>query len=214
MNILIFGPPGSGKGTQSVFLVKEYNLSIISVGNLLRQIISIGGDLGKKIQKIVESGNLVSDDIICNLLSDQLQLIGDNFLLDGFPRNLTQAHFLTEWLLKVKRRAIDCAIELLIPDEIAVSRMTNRLICMDCNSVYTLSLLQERGLVCIKCHSKNLKKRSDDTDLAAINNRLSEYHMQMQDLRHYYMNKLITVDANRNINVIAEEIAMKIANYA
>lgn len=93
MIITIFGPPGSGKGTQSSLLIAKYNFKLVSVGDLLRNIISSESKLGKGIKDTVESGNLIQDEVICKLLCDQLALIDGDFLLDGFPRNLNQAHF-------------------------------------------------------------------------------------------------------------------------
>lgn len=93
MIVVIFGPPGSGKGTQSNILMEKYDLQLISVGDLLRSIILSESDLGKRIKDIVESGNLIQDNIICELLYSEIISMGDNLLLDGFPRNLNRHIF-------------------------------------------------------------------------------------------------------------------------
>ncbi|MDD9331738.1 MAG: nucleoside monophosphate kinase [Wolbachia sp.] len=208
----IFGPPGSGKGTQSRLLISGYNLRLISVGDLLRNIISSGSDLGKKIKDIVESGNLIQDDIICKLLHDQLELMDNNFLLDGFPRNLNQAYFLTQILQEKYSRDVDVVIELQLDDETAIDRLKNRLICLDCKSIYSVSSFKDSdNLTCIKCKSAKLEKRIDDANISAINKRISEYHIQMKNLRKYYGDKLLTIDASLGVDKVAQDIKNKIS---
>ncbi|APR97989.1 adenylate kinase family protein [Wolbachia endosymbiont of Folsomia candida] len=212
MIITIFGPPGSGKGTQSSLLMAKYDLKLISVGDLLRNIISSGSELGKKIKDTVESGNLIQDNIICELLRDQLALVDDNCLLDGFPRNLNQAHFLTQILQEKYKRDVDIVIELQLDDEIAIDRLKNRLVCLDCKSIYSVSSFKgSDNPACLKCKSTRLEKRIDDADISAINKRISEYHLQMKDLREYYRDKLLTIDANLGVNKVTQEIENKIS---
>ncbi|WP_395462853.1 adenylate kinase family protein [Wolbachia endosymbiont of Cantharis cryptica] len=212
MIITIFGPPGSGKGTQSNLLIEKYNLKLISVGDLLRNIISSSSELGKKIKDTVESGNLIQDEVICELLRDQLALMDDNFLLDGFPRNLNQAHFLTQILREKYNKDVDIVIELQLDDKIAIDRLKNRLVCLDCKSVYNIpSFKSDDNLVCIKCKSTRLERRIDDSDLSAIGRRISEYHIQIKSLREYYKDKLLTIDANLNVGQVKQEIESKIS---
>ncbi|MDR1139638.1 MAG: nucleoside monophosphate kinase [Rickettsiales bacterium] len=212
MIITIFGPPGSGKGTQSSLLIAKYNLRLISVGDLLRNIISSNSELGKKIKDTVESGNLIQDKVICELLRDQLALVDDNFLLDGFPRNLNQARFLTQTLLERYNRDVDIVIELQLDDKIAVNRLKSRFVCLDCKSVYSASSLKnDDGLICMKCKSTRLERRIDDSDLSAINRRISEYHIQIKSLREYYKDKLLTINANLNVDQVRQEIESKIS---
>ncbi|AAW70910.1 adenylate kinase [Wolbachia endosymbiont of Brugia malayi] len=212
MIITIFGPPGSGKGTQSSLLIERYNLKLISVGDLLRNIISSGSELGKKIKDTVESGNLIQDGVICELLYDQLALMDDNFLFDGFPRNLNQAHFLTQILRERYNRDVDIVIELQLNDKVAIDRLKNRLVCLDCKSVYsTSSFKDDNNLVCTRCKSARLEKRIDDSDLSAIDRRIGEYHVQVKSLREYYRDKLLMIDANLNVDQVKQEIESKIS---
>ncbi|WCR54558.1 MAG: Adenylate kinase [Wolbachia endosymbiont of Ctenocephalides orientis wCori] len=212
MIITIFGLPGSGKGTQSSLLVMKYNLGLISVGDLLRNIISSDTELGKRIKDIVESGNLIQDKIICEILRNEIESKGGDFLLDGFPRNLNQAHFLTQILQKKYGKDIDIAIELKIDDVAAMNRLQNRIICSDCKSVYSISSFKgSDSVICIKCKGKNLEKRVDDANVAAINKRIGEYHLQMKDLREYYRDKLLTIDANLSVEEVVKEIKGKIS---
>ncbi|QKX02836.1 adenylate kinase [Wolbachia endosymbiont of Litomosoides sigmodontis] len=212
MIITIFGLPGSGKGTQSSLLVERYNLKLISVGDLLRGIISSGSELGKKIKDTVEFGNLVQDGIICKLLCDQLVLMDDNFLLDGFPRNLNQAHFLTQILRERYNKDVDVVIELQLDDKVAVDRLMNRLMCLDCKSIYSVSFFKVNdNLICMKCKSARLERRIDDADLSAIDRRIGEYHMQINSLREYYREKLLMIDASFNVDQVKQEIESKIS---
>ncbi len=212
MIITIFGPPGSGKGTQSSLLIERYNLKLISVGDLLRNIISSGSELGKKIKDTVESGNLIQDGVICELLYDQLALMDDNFLFDGFPRNLNQAHFLTQVLRERYNRDVDIVIELQLNDKVAIDRLKNRLVCLDCKRVYsTFSFKDDNNLVCTRCKSARLEKRIDDSDLSAIDRRIGEYHVQVKSLREYYRDKLLMIDANLNVDQVKQEIESKIS---
>ncbi len=213
MIIIIFGLPGSGKGTQSSFLVAKYNLKLISVGNILRSIISSNSELGKEIKNTVESGNLIQDEVIFELLCNQLALIGDdNFLLDGFPRNLNQAHFLTQFLQEKYNRNVNIVIELEIDDKIAIDRLRNRLVCLDCKNTYSVSFFKKNdNLVCIKCKRTRLKRRIDDSDLSIISKRISEYYVQIGGLREYYKDKLLTVNANLNIVQVKQKIESKIS---
>ncbi|OEY86397.1 adenylate kinase [Wolbachia pipientis] len=208
MIIVIFGPPGSGKGTQSSFLVKRYNLQLISVGDLLRDIVSSESDLGQKIKSIIESGNLIQDNIICELLSNALPS-ASNLLLDGFPRNINQARFLTQTLKEKCNKDVDFALELQIADNIVIDRLRNRLVCLDCKSIYN-ALLFQGDTVCAKCKSTRLEKRTDDMNEDVIQTRIREYNSKMKSLREYYKTKLLIVDASLNVAQVTEEIKMLI----
>ncbi len=209
MIITIFGSPGSGKGTQSGFLVKKYNLHLISVGDSLRNIVSSGSDLGHKIKGIIESGNLIQDDIICELFSNELPL-SSSLLLDGFPRNINQACFLTDILQKKYNRDVDYVIELQVDDNVVIDRLRNRLVCLDCKSVYNM-LLFESNIVCKKCKGRRLEKRTDDLNIDVIQARIKEYHIQMKDLREYYKTRLFTIDASLNVNQVVQAIEEQIS---
>lgn len=207
MIIVIFGPPGSGKGTQSNILITKYNLQLISVGDMLRAIILSESDLGNKIKDIIQSGNLVQDEIICDLLQNQLMSMNENLLLDGFPRNLKQAYFLSQILINKYNKDVDYVIELQVKDEIVIERMKNRFICLDCKNTSSTS-----DLTCSKCNSNNLKRRDDDINTFAVRRRIDEYYIQMKNLREYYKEKLLTVDASLDVDKVTKEITAKISS--
>ncbi|MCV3769254.1 MAG: nucleoside monophosphate kinase [Wolbachia pipientis] len=217
MILTVFGPPGSGKGTQSNFLITKYSLELISVGDLLRNIISSDSELGKEVKDVVESGNLIQDEVICKLLYDQLVLMNDNFLLDGFPRNLNQAYFLTKILQERYNRDVDIAIELGINNKVAIDRLRNRLVCLDCKGIYNTSFfgngnISDNNLICIKCKSTKLRRRIDDSNLSVINKRISGYYVQIKNLRRYYKDKLLIVNANLNVIQVKQAIENKISS--
>jgi adenylate kinase len=209
MIIIIAGPPGSGKGTQSSSLVKNHGLQLISVGDLLRDVISSGSDLGQKIKGTIESGNLIQDDIICKLFNSALQC-SSSLLLDGFPRNINQARFLTGVLQERYNRDVDYVIELQINDNIVIDRLKDRLVCADCKSIYSASLFKGSA-VCEKCKSTRLERRIDDLNIDVVRTRIREYHTQMKDLREYYKTKLFTVNASLSIAQVTEAIEAQIS---
>ena len=137
MNIIIFGPPGAGKGTQSDKIVKDYEMFKLSTGDLLREEIKEQSVLGKKIEEIVNSGKLVSDDIM-NTLVDKIvsnKKYQNNIIFDGYPRNLGQAKNL-EKILKKNSQKINLVISLKVSLESIVKRITGRLICSKCGATY------------------------------------------------------------------------------
>ncbi|QKX01606.1 adenylate kinase [Wolbachia endosymbiont of Cruorifilaria tuberocauda] len=212
MIITIFGLPGSGKGTQSNLLTEKYSLKLVSVGDLLRNIISSNSKLAREVKSAIESGNLIRDEIVCKLLYEQLKSVDNNFLLDGFPRNLNQAHFLTQILQEKYNRDVSIAIELEINHRVAVDRLKNRLVCLDCKSIYSVSSFKKRdNLVCAKCNSTSLKRRIDDSSSSVINKRISEYYVQMKSLREYYKDRLLMVNANLDITQVKQDIENKIS---
>ncbi|UWI83151.1 adenylate kinase family protein [Wolbachia endosymbiont of Howardula sp.] len=212
MIITIFGPPGSGKGTQAHLLKIKYNLKLISMGNLLRNIIATENTLGKKIKDTVESGQLIQDDIICELLLTQMNHEDENYILDGFPRNIRQANFLTQILLEKNHKDIDIAIVLQLSDRIVINRLNNRLICLDCANIYSISSFKESNnkSICIKCHSSRIEKRIDDINIETINKRIHEYYFQMKTLKTYYSNQLVIIDAQHNVDQIMQKIESEI----
>jgi len=188
MIIILFGPPGAGKGTQAQRLVDKYNLKQLSTGDMLREAITEGSELGKKASSIMDRGELVSDDIILSMIKDKLRKSGsDGFIFDGFPRNLEQAKSLDKILHELKLK-LDLVIEIVVNDEVLINRIENR-----------------------AKESKNA--RSDDNE-EVLKNRLNIYHESTEMIKPYYLEqkKLVKIDGMRSIEQVSSDIAGQLIN--
>ena len=182
MIIILFGPPGAGKGTQAERIVEKYNLKQLSTGDMLREAINRGSELGKRAKSIMDRGELVSDEIILSMISERLiDTEGSGFIFDGFPRNLQQAKALDEILNKLELN-LDIVIEIFVKDEVLISRIENRL-----------------------RESKNA--RSDD-NAEVLKNRLNVYHQSTEMIKPYYLEKgkLVKIDGMRGIEEVSRDI--------
>ena len=188
MIIILFGPPGAGKGTQAQRLVDKYNLKQLSTGDMLREAIAEGSELGKKASSIMDRGELVSDDIILSMIRDKLRESGsDGFIFDGFPRNLEQAKALDKILHELKL-SLDLVIEIVVNDEVLINRIENR-----------------------ARESKNA--RSDDNE-EVLKNRLNIYHESTEMIKPYYLEqkKLVKIDGMRSIEQVSSDIEGQLIN--
>ena len=179
MNILFFGPNGSGKGTQGAILKKKYNLPHIESGAIFRDNISKGTDLGKEAKSYIDRGDLVPDEITIPMILDRLQQddCKNGWLLDGFPRNKVQAEKLDE-ALKAKGLNLDIVVEIVLDREIAKNRIMGRRLCVNDNNHPNnifIDAIKPDGDKCRVCGGE-LKTRSDDQDEAAINKRHDIYY--------------------------------------
>ena len=207
MNIVIFGPPGAGKGTQSKFIVNKFNLYQLSTGELLRKEISNKTDLGTKISSIMNSGQLVSDQIVSDLVE---QYISNNeyknrFIFDGYPRNKLQAINLNN-LLKKYDQKIDLVLKLSVSIEAIKKRITGRSVCSICGKIYN-EFFNPAPINGLCCASKFLQKRSDDTlDIAVA--RYQTYEKNIEPIINFYKqsNLLNVVNGETQISDINNEI--------
>ena len=190
MNIILLAPPAAGKGTQSELLEKEYNLNHISTGDLLRDASREDSDFGRNIKNIMESGKLVTDDIVLEVLKNYLDKTNNmNLLLDGFPRNVYQAEKLDE-ILASKNSKVDYVFLLNVPKEVLVDRITGRRLCKSCGNIYNVNieaLKPKNGLICDNCGNELTQRADDNAETFEV--RYMEYKAQTEPLIEFYKNK-------------------------
>ena len=207
MNIILFGPPGAGKGTQSDNLVKNLNLYKISTGDLLREEIKKKSVLGVKIKSILDQGLLVSDDIINDLIENILSNKNyfNRLIFDGYPRNFNQVKHL-DILIKKYNQKIYCVLNLKVNQDVIIKRIIGRQVCPKCgltfNEFFNPSTKEHHH-----CDVKFLQKRSDDNEKTA-KNRLETYTKETLPVLDYYKNQkiLYEIDGTGHIPEIYKEI--------
>ncbi len=207
MNLIIFGPPGAGKGTQSNKIINDFYLKQVSTGDLLRNEIKTQTDLGKKIESIINNGELVSDDIVNTLIK---KIISDpkNFnriIFDGYPRTISQVYSL-ENLLKEFNQKISIVFYLHIDKEIVSKRVNGRTVCTRCFKIFNV-YFNPANSKNHKCEKKYLEKRSDDNSKTILN-RYETYVDKTKSILDYYNGKglLLEIDGNQKIAEIYDEI--------
>ena len=208
MKLIMLGAPGAGKGTQAKKLAAKYKVPHISTGDIFRANIKSETELGIKAKEFIDQGLLVPDELVLELVADRLSQADakDGFVLDGFPRTIPQAINLTETLDKINS-GINYAIDVSVPDESIVRRMSGRRACLKCGATYHTKYNAPKAEgICDSCGSE-LVLRSDDEPETVLK-RLSVYHKQTAPLIDYYRNKnlLLAVDGTLAIEVIFETI--------
>lgn len=206
MNIVLFGPPGAGKGTQSTFLVDRLGMVQVSTGDLFRSAIKNKTELGVLAQSYIDKGALVPDSVTIGMVEEALKGGGKNFILDGFPRNKAQAEALDQ-LVQRLNLTIDKAIFLEVPREILTSRLTGRRVCRACGAVYHVeSHPTKKPGVCDQCGGEIYQRNDDKAEV--ISNRLSAYDEYTSPLRAFYreQGKYIEVDGNRPVEEVFGDI--------
>ena len=199
MKLVLLGAPGAGKGTQCKSIVERYNLLHLSSGDILRQERAEGTELGKKAQDYMDSGALVPDGIIIEMMAKAIDKApAAGFVLDGFPRTVNQAVELDKALI-ASGRQIDAVLNLEIEDQVVTKRITGRRSCPACGAVYHIENLKPKiEGICDKDGTK-LVQRPDDTE-QVLANRLETYHRQTEPLVDYYKknNTVYDFDADRD----------------
>jgi adenylate kinase len=218
VNILIFGPNGSGKGTQGALIKKKYNLAHIESGGIFREHIGQGTELGKKAKEYIDRGDLVPDEVTIPMVLETLKNKGkDGWLLDGFPRNMIQAQKLWEALQKAGMK-LDYVVEILLPRKVAKDRIMGRRLCVNDNNhpnnIY-IDAIKPNGDKCRVCGGE-LKTRADDQDEAAINKRHDIYYDTKtgtlaaayfyKDLKTKGQTKYIELNGEGSIDSIKEKL--------
>lgn len=208
MNIIFMGPPGAGKGTQAEAIVKELNIPHISTGDAFRLAMSQGTLLGIKAKEYVDQGLLVPDDVTIGIVQERLQQddCQNGFLLDGFPRTISQAEAL-EGIVGTMGRKINHVINLSVDRNLLLARLTGRRICKSCGATYHVIFNPpKQENICDKC-SGDLYQRSDDTE-EKVGTRLDEYVSKTAPLLAFYEDKglLRQIDGEQEIQSVTSEI--------
>ena len=208
LRIIMLGAPGAGKGTQAKKIAEKYNIPHISTGDIFRANIKNGTELGKKAKTYMDQGLLVPDELTCDLVVDRIQQpdAQNGYVLDGFPRTIPQAECLTDALNKLNSK-IDYAIDVNVPDDNIVTRMSGRRACLKCGATYHIVYAAPKADgVCDTC-GEQLVLRDDDKP-ETVQKRLTVYHDQTQPLIDYYTAQgvLKTVDGTKNLEEVFQEI--------
>ena len=186
MKVIMLGAPGAGKGTYAKEITQKYSIPAISTGDILRENVKNGTELGKKAKGFMDSGALVPDELVCDIVVDRLQKddCKNGYILDGFPRTIPQAEELKKALEK-QGTAIDFAIDIEMPDEAIVERMSGRRVCKGCGATYhVVNIPPKKEGICDECGSE-IVLRADDAP-ETVKKRLGVYHEETAPLIEYY----------------------------
>jgi adenylate kinase len=215
MNIILFGPPGAGKGTQAKKLVDFYGIPQISTGDILRENVREGTELGLAAKAYMDKGELVPDEVLIGIIKNRLDLndCRTGFILDGYPRTAHQADALSVILNEICK-PIDVVINLEVPDEVLVGRISKRLMCKCGASYHTISNPPRKDNVCDLCGAEVFQRADDNEE--AVKTRLNVYKKQTQPLIDYYAKQgiLVTLDGTRDIDEVFEDIKAVLVKFA
>ena len=199
MNVILLGPPGAGKGTQAAHICEKFNIPQISTGDMLRASVIAGTEIGLEAKKVIDAGGLVSDDIIIALVKERIQSpdCKNGYLLDGFPRTITQADS-----LKTQGINIDYVVEVQVPDEDIVIRMSGRRVHLNSGRTYHIDfnppIVQNKD----NLTGEDLIQRVDDNE-EIVRDRLSIYHQQTQPLVNYYSDDALEENSGTKFHAIS-----------
>jgi len=189
LRIVLLGPPGSGKGTQAKILNEVYHAPHINTGDLLRDEVARGTEVGKVAKPYMDRGELVPDEVVTRMVEERLSQpdCKDGLILDGYPRNITQAESLERILVKLDMR-LDCVLNIVIDDDELIRRLTTRRICSNCGAIYNmLNKPPKKEGVCDICGGKVIQRDDDKEDV--IRRRLEVYKKQAESILQLYRKK-------------------------
>lgn len=182
MNIIMLGAPGAGKGTQAAVLCEHFNIPTISTGNIIREALRTGTEMGLKAKSFMDAGQLVPDEVVIGIVKDRLQEddCKAGYILDGFPRTIPQAEALDSMGVE-----IDLVIDLEVSDDIIINRMSGRRVCEKCGKTYhTVNKPSKIEGVCDVCTGALIQRKDDHID--TVKTRLETYHKETEPLKGYY----------------------------
>ena len=213
LNLILLGPPGAGKGTQAARLTEDFHLPYIATGDMLREQVKKGTELGKQAKEYMDRGDLVPDDLIIRMILDCMEgpECADGFLLDGFPRNVQQAESL-EKAMREKGRDITATLLIDVPDEEVVKRISGRRVCQKNGHVYNVFTdPPKHDEVCDQDGSRLVQREDDAEDV--VRNRLAVYHEQTAPLIDYYEDRgvLKRFDGQRSPTEVHDHLRATVA---
>ena len=185
MKLILLGAPGAGKGTQAEVICEKLNIPAISTGNIIREALANGTEMGLKAKSFIDAGQLVPDEVVIGIIKDRLAKddCANGFILDGFPRTIPQAE-----ALDAMGVVIDRVIDIEVPDEKIVARMSGRRVCKACGASYHLEYkVPKQDGVCDACGAELIQRKDDHPD--TVLDRLDVYHKQTEPLKDYYSKK-------------------------
>ncbi len=208
MNLILLGPPGAGKGTQSVLLEKRFAIPQISTGDMLRAAVTAATPMGVKAKGFMDAGDLVPDEVVVGIVRERLQQSDcvSGFILDGFPRTVPQADALDESLAQLKKKLV-AVVSLQVDIDALVERLTGRRACMNCGKVYHLKFDPPAADgTCTACSGKLVQRDDDHED--TIRRRMDAYHQQTAPLEDYYRRTglLLSIDGMASIENVQQAI--------
>ena len=208
MNVLLMGPPGAGKGTQADLIKDRNPIPHISTGDMFREAVRTGTELDKEAKKYMDSGKLVPDEVTIGIVQERLAQddCKEGFLLDGFPRTVKQAEALDQVLAKLGKK-VEAAINITVPEDILYERMSGRISCKDCKTVYHLKFNPPaKAGICDKCGGELIQRSDDQGD--TVKRRLEVYAEQTNPLIEYYEKQgvLNDIDGNRDSQAVFADI--------
>ena len=207
--IILMGPPGGGKGTQAKRIQERYGIIQLSTGDMLRAAVAAGTAVGKQAKAVMDAGKLVSDEILVAMIAERIAQPDcvNGFILDGFPRTTPQAEALDN-LLADKGMNLDKVVEVAVPDERLIERITGRFTCAKCGEGYHDKFKQpKKPGVCDICGNAEFSRRADD-NAETVKARLKAYHAQTAPLLPYYEKKglLMVIDGDRDMDVVTADL--------
>jgi len=208
LRLVIMGPPGAGKGTQSALISSKYGIPHVSTGDMFREILKRSDDLANRIRKYVESGELVPDELVVEMVRDRICRpdCERGFILDGFPRTVAQAEALDR-MLESAGKELNAVLYLRVSEEAVVRRLSRRRVCESCGAIYHLDYNPpKRPGVCDRCGGRLIQR--DDDQEEVIRERLRVYHEQTEPLINYYGERglLVEIDGCKEIHEVWEDV--------
>ncbi|MFH1846426.1 MAG: adenylate kinase [Candidatus Omnitrophota bacterium] len=211
MNFVLLGPPGAGKGTMAGYLIKEYDLLHVSTGDMLRETVKEGAELGATIESYMNSGELVPDDIVTQSVIERIKRddAAKGVILDGYPRTKAQAESLDDALTQ-GNRSLDTVLYFRTSEEVAVNRLSGRRVCPECGFNYhVINIPPKEKDLCDRCGVRLIQREDDRPE--TVKNRLKVYEQRTKDLIEYYKNKGLLEEVNGDME--AEKLFEEIKSF-